>query len=183
MHSATYGKIGGCSLLISPKSPRVQRVETTYQWLPTAAFHCIWASSSRRFSIKWTDASESPACKGKRWPVRAIAWIYLESWESGESECVCVCFPNLLTFDDVFSEKNKQIKWCQTPETAFSSCWSVQILSQGQVQGMNPVPFFSWGKKAAASSAAKFLWPLLSQTSKSFTVDSHCSKRPNSNRW
>ena len=37
------------------------------------AFHCICASSSRRFSIRWTEASERLACKGRRWP-NASTW-------------------------------------------------------------------------------------------------------------
>lgn len=74
-----------------PESPTVQPVETTYQWLPTAAFHCIWASSSRRFSIKWTDASESPACKGRRWPVKNRS--NRMNLKSRQSKCVCVFFP------------------------------------------------------------------------------------------
>lgn len=44
----------------------------------SGAFHCICASSSLRFSIRWTEASESPACNGTCWPVPGWIDIYFD---------------------------------------------------------------------------------------------------------
>ena len=96
-------------------------------------FHCICASSSRRFSIKCTEASESEACRGSRWPshwqriwwkkgLKIVCDFYILLW------FLLMSGSYVLRYNSTFREGERKKKKHRAPEIALSSCWSVQIL-------------------------------------------------------